>query len=101
MQIEEPPGGGNRLPDAVCECRLAHSVLHSQGTRFELLPDGTVRDLRRRGWRGASLLGECQVWIAASVCGKHVLITGQRRCDTEFLLAPVNIGETHSRFRAD
>ena len=52
-------------------------------------------------WHHAEFFGKGQVWIAALVRLKHVLIAGHERGDCKLLLLPVNVRHRFSRPRAN
>ena len=90
--LEEMPGLDAGTSYTARQGLFPHAILNGECAGFELLTEGTMRDLGRV-WRCCSrLLRKREVWISRVVSFSHVLVARERRSNSEFLLLPIDVG---------
>ena len=65
---------------------------------FAWKPPGIIIEVVLSRCCATAQAGESQIWIAAQICVLHGLVAGQRRGNAKFLLAPIAIRNTVSRW---
>ena len=88
------PRDDHRLVDPQGKACLLHSIVGSKDALFEALPFHRMAFLGGIRWDRPGLFCKGQIPIAALIGFQHGWVPRQRRRDSEFLLNPVDVGQT-------